>query len=118
MATKADIRNRAAESLGILPIGQALENQYKTRIDTGYGEVYAVLKEEGIAYWSISADVPEKFAPAVISLVARNCLTLGTTTTRRDLILNAAGVDGEKAHAIIRRLGAEKYKPRGKPPTF
>ena len=106
MATKADIRNRAAESLGVLPIGQALENQYKTRIDDAYAEVYAELKEEGLAYWSENSDIPAKFVPYVAALVANNALiVINTTNTRADRIEARAFI----ATRRIRELGAEPY---------
>jgi hypothetical protein len=106
MATKAKIRDRTAEFLGILPVGQTLENQYVTRLNDAYAEVYEDLKEKGIAYWSFGSEVPTKFVPHVVALVAENALTLGASKIRTDKILIKASV----AVSSIRELGAENYE--------
>lgn len=54
MATKAETRDRAATDLGILRLNQSLQHQDKVRVEAGYDEVHADLKEEGLATWARS----------------------------------------------------------------
>lgn len=72
--TIAQIRDRAAYILGILPIGQELEDQDKLRIDEAYLEVFNYLKTKGFATWPFSGEVPDDVSPWVIVRVAHNCL--------------------------------------------
>lgn len=87
MATAAEIRDRAASDLGMLMIGQSLQAQDATRITSGYTEVYAALKKEGLATWASTAAVPDELVPYVVALVADNCLnTYGVSTERYNRI--------------------------------
>lgn len=74
MATKSETRDRAANELGILRLGQTLQDQDKVRIESGYDEVYENLNEQGLAIWATTGEVPTKLVPYVVSLVADNCL--------------------------------------------
>ena len=114
MASIAQIRNRAAESLGILPIGQVLENQYVVRLEQAYAEVYAEIKEHGLAFWAADADIPDKFTPHIIALVAFNALSLGASDSR------AAKVSAQASEAIpmIRELGATRYTSDSYPKDY
>lgn len=74
MATEAEVRDRAANDLGMLRLGQSLQNQDKVRIETAYDEVYEQLKEEGLATWASDGSIPTKLVPHVAILIAHNCL--------------------------------------------
>ena len=96
--TKANVVKRAAEELGIIPVGQSLQSQHNTRITQGYTEVYRQLEEEELATWASDGNVPDKIAKHVISLVAENCLeTYPVSNDRYQRILLAA----EKARRQI-----------------
>lgn len=106
MATAAEIRDRAANDLGVLRLGQSLQSQDETRIESAYSEVYAALKVEGVATWAYSGEVPDEIVQHVASLVAENCLnTYGVSQERSQRIKDAASV----AIKEIRRLTAPSY---------
>jgi len=91
MATRAEIRDRAANDLGMLRLGQSLQAQDNTRILAAYDEVFAMLKKEGYANWTSTGAVPAEFVPYVATLVADNCLsTYGVSNDRYVRIKNAA----------------------------
>lgn len=110
MATKQEIRDRSANDLGILRIGQSLQAQDNTRILSAYAEVWAELNAESIAPWQITESVPDELVKHVVALVALNCLnTYGVSDKRYIRIMNAAGDDGVKAKRAIRLLVATPY---------
>lgn len=83
MATKAQIRDRAAHDLGILELNQSLQSQDDTRISSAYDEVYAALKRKGLATWSSNGTVPNELTPYVAALVAENCLSTYSVSQER-----------------------------------
>lgn len=93
MATKAEVRDRAATDLGILRLGQALQSQDVTRIENAYAEVHAMLVDEGLAVWAYASEVPDAIVQPVVSLIADNCLnTYGVSEIRYQRIkLEASG---------------------------
>lgn len=103
--TKAQIRDRAAEMLGYNPIRQPLESNIATRIEQAYDEVYAMLKNEGVAIWASTASVPNEIVPYMIVLVANGSLSLGVSAERYQLI------KGELPNALpmIRKYTAPHY---------
>jgi len=112
MATKAEIRNRAATDLGILRLNQALQAQDAKRVGTAYDEVHADLKKDGLASWPSNGSCPTELTPFVVALVADNCLnTYGVSIERFNRIRAAAGPlgRGEVAKAEIRRLVAQDF---------
>jgi hypothetical protein len=110
MATKAEVRDRAANDLGILRLGQSLQDQDKTRIESAYSEVYAALKKDGIATWASTGAVPDELVPHVAALVAHNCLnTYPASPERYQRIMNAAGMNGAIAKREIRKMVAPDY---------
>ena len=107
MATKNEIRDRAAQDLGILRINQSLQAQDDTRIQSAFDEVYADLRKDGLATWPSTGSSPDEITPHVVALVADNCLnTYSVSNDRYIRIKNAAGPlgKGEVAKAEIRRL--------------
>ena len=91
MATKAQVRDRAAADLGILRLNQSLQSQDTTRIEAAYDEVYAQLKKDGLAVWASTAAVPDEITPHMAALVADNCLgTYGVSPERFQRIKSAS----------------------------
>lgn len=102
MATKAEIRDRAASELGILRLGQSLQAQDDSRITAGYEEVYAFLVKEGLATWAATGDVPDSVTPYVVALTAKNCLgTYGVSELRYGRIVADAVTAMREIRAII-----------------
>ena len=121
--TKAETRDRAANDLGRLRLGQQLQDQDKKRIESGYDEVYAFLKDEGLNTWALTGSVPDKLAPYVVALVCDNCLNTYSVPLERyqriKLIVNGNPARGELgALDQIRRLVTPKYESLSEPTDF
>lgn len=100
MATVAEVRDRAANDLGLLRLGQSLQSQDSTRITTAYNEVYQQLKVDGLATWTSTGAIPAEVVQHVVAMVADNCL-------------NTYGVSPERYARIKASLAtAEKQLPR------
>lgn len=69
MATKVDLRERAAKKLGILTEARALSAYEAQTIDDVIEEEHAVLEADGLAYWSLS-DIPEGAMRGLRDIVA------------------------------------------------
>lgn len=107
MPSAAEIRNRAAQELGILTLGQDLPANHATRITQGYAEVYAQLKEDGRATWAYSDDVPNEMAQHVVFLIAENCLgTYGVSESRYQRIMMGA----QNARREIEKYSVSNYE--------
>ena len=110
--TKAEIRDRTAQEIGILQIGQSLEDTDRVRIEQGYDEVYADLKRSNLNFWSATGDIPNQFVPYVTALIAENISnTYSIPNDRYARLLPMI----QKAKAKIASLGAEPYKSIKKP---
>lgn len=83
MATQENIRDRAGNDLGILRLNQSLQDQDAKRIESAYTEVYAQLKQEGLATWAYEGEVPDEVVPYVVALVADNCLSTYGVSDKR-----------------------------------
>lgn len=68
--TKQQIVNRVAETAGIIEVGGTLESQYDILIENAYDEVYAHLKQKGLAIWRLDGSVPSELVNPVINLIA------------------------------------------------
>jgi hypothetical protein len=101
MATIAQVRDRAANDLGMLRLGQSLQHQDSTRITAGYNEVYQQLKTDGLATWTSTADIPEALVPYVVSLVADNCLNTYSTSPDRYARIKSAALMAPKEIAKL-----------------
>ena len=75
MATKIQIRETAAENLGILGEGETLPSYEASDLDQSYLEVYAVLQGLELTSWASSANIPDQYASSVAMLVAANRAT-------------------------------------------
>lgn len=75
MATVNEVKNRALEELGKLRKGQSAKPADSTDVQNSYNEVYAVLKQLGVATWTSTAAIPAEVTPHVVALVAFNRAT-------------------------------------------
>lgn len=106
MATQAETRDLAGNELGMLRLGQSLQAQDATRIETARTQVYAQLKKDGHAIWASTAAIPDELVPHVVALIAENCLgTYGVSTERYQRIKSSAVV----ARREIPKLTAPDY---------
>lgn len=111
MTTKAEIRQRVGEDLGLVPIGQTLESQDQLRIDTTFDEMYARLKEKSLAAWSSSGAVPDRLAPYFCLLMEEKLLVSYSVPESRYLrIKTGAGENGKIAIANIAELVVQEYE--------
>ena len=109
--TKAQIRDRAASELGVLPLGQALQHQDKVRIEQAYDEIYANLKSRGLASWSSTGSVPNEFVSHVVALVAYNCLnSYGVSNDRYNRISSKAGVAIQEITSLTNKSYSESQE--------
>lgn len=106
MATKAEIRDKAARKLGIKAIGQTLENPVSSDLDDAYTEVYAMLRGEDLVTWHSTAEVPDNLVWPVVALVAFSRVDeYNISGERYQRITAAAGA----AEATIRRAIQDDY---------
>ena len=70
MATATQIRETAAENLGILGEGQTLASYPTADLDQAYVEVFKELQALNLTTWASTADVPDQYAASVSMLVA------------------------------------------------
>lgn len=70
MATDAQIRETAAENLGIVGEGESLPSYEADDLDQAYIEVYNELQGLRLTTWASTADVPDQYARSVAMLVA------------------------------------------------
>lgn len=114
--TKAEIRDRvASDYLGILPLGQALQEQDKVRIEQGYDEVYEYLKEKKLATWASTASVPTNLVPHVTAMVADNCHKPYGVDQNRLLRIQTAFI---RAEPKIRELVLPEYVSQEEPKDY
>lgn len=119
MATKAEVRDRTGNELGILPLGQPLKAQDVTRIESAYDEVYAELKKEGLATWTSTAAIPDELVRFVVTLMADNCLnTYSVPVERFNRIKTDSGENGERAKREIRKFIEPFYVSTDEPTDY
>lgn len=88
--TKAEIRDDVAVELGIKRINAVLQNEHVVKIEQTYDEVYAELKEDGLANWALAGEVPNQYVQSMKMLIA-------------DRLLNAYGVSNERYTRITEK---------------
>lgn len=110
MATREEVRQRVGEDLGLVPIGQDLENQDQLRIDAGIDEAYAFLKQKNVAAFALEGDIPDDVMPHFALFVAfRLCLSYSIPDSRYVRIVALAGPKGELALAKIAEVAVQEY---------
>lgn len=111
MATKAEVRQRVGEDLSLIPVGGTLESQDQTRIDATFDEVYARLKQQGLAVWASTADVPAEVVPYYVQMMLQKLtLTYSVPAERYQRIQGEAGPDGASALMKIADLITPAYE--------
>lgn len=115
MATKANLRDRAAEYLGILRIGQGLQSQDTTRIESGYDEVFAQLKSDGLTTFASTGDCADELTPHIAYLIAESCLdTYSVSDNRYNRIVRGA----EKGIREIKKFVQPRHEETSEPQDF
>lgn len=105
--TKTEIKTRVAtDYLSLIQLNQSLESQDSTRLGQGYDEVYADLKNKGLASWASTDSVPNELAPHVIALVAKNCYKTYKPSAEKISLIEA---DALIAESSIRALINSDY---------
>lgn len=116
--TANDIRDRAAQELGILRLGQSLQNQDDVRVTQGYSEVYADLQKDSLATFA-QTSVPDELAPHVIFMVAHNCMgSYGVSEARYARIMAHCGVNNETAKREMRKVVQPYFASQGPPDDY
>lgn len=101
--------------LGLLRLGQSLQNQDDVRITAAIDECYADLKEEGLATWASTAAYPANVVPHVVALAAMNCAeSYGVSDSRFTRIQVKAAV----AKREIRKMVAPSWESLEEPENF
>jgi hypothetical protein len=106
-ATRLETVDRAANDLGVLRLGQSLQSADQTRINQAYDEVYAQLKEEGLATWTSTAAVPNEIVPHMAALICRQCTETYSLSNDR---YQRLAVKWDRAMPEIRKLTAPAYE--------
>lgn len=115
MATKAEVKQRALQLLGVLVMGQSAQEQHDARIETAYTEVYADLKDEGLATWSVSGAIPDDVSPHLVSLMAFNAADeIGVSDVRYQRIVGRS----VPAKREIRKLTTPDYESLEEPDDY
>ena len=70
MATLAQVRESAAENLGIVGEGETLPSYESADMTQAYAEVYAELQADELITWSSTANVPDQYAWSIAMLMA------------------------------------------------
>lgn len=102
MATKSEVRNRALQALGVIAIGATPQAQDATRVDAGFDEIYADIKNEGLAIWASTAAMPNEIVPHMVALVAWNCVDdYGVSPARYQRLQIAQAAAMPKIRALV-----------------
>lgn len=119
MTSKAEAKQLAGELLKIVPINQAMQSQDDTRMGEAYDQVYADLREEGLATWATSGEMNDEITPHFIALMAYNKLdSYPTSDSLYQRILRRAGFNGENAKREIRKLITPAYESLDEPTDY
>ena len=104
MATAQQIRETAAENLGILGEGETLPSYETADLDQAYIEVYSELEAFDLAAWDFADDVPDRYSSSVSALVAATRATKYQVPTDR---FERLMFEEQKAIRMIRKLQAK-----------
>jgi len=115
MATVAQVKRQSLELLGRLRLGQSFQTQDDTAMQESYDEVYANLKELGLATWASTAAIPAKVVPYVVALTAFNRIdTYGVSDSRYKRIAAKA----VSAPSAIRMLTTPPFESLEEPVDY
>lgn len=115
MATVEEVRHKAGRLLGVVRFGQALKSEDDLLLTESYAQVYDALKDEGIAIWASTSDVPDRVAMHMAALMAFNvCDDKGVSPSRYNRILSRRNV----AMPEIRRLTQPQHESLDNPVDY
>lgn len=107
MATTIEVRDHALGLLGLIPVGQAAQDQDRVEVESYYTRIYADLLSSGLATWISAGPLPDEVAPHVAALMAwQGTDTYGVSPARYQSIAAKASV----ARREIRRLVRPRYE--------
>ena len=113
--TKAQIKDRTANRLGVLARGQTLDHDDSERIEQGFNEVYEYLKKMNLASFSSTASVPNDIVPFFVTMIAYNCIDdFAVSNDRYARIVN----DFATAELKIRQLVTPDYISQDDPRDY
>ena len=72
MATNAEIRQTAAENLGVRGEGETLPSYEVADFDQAISEVYSELRQLNLTTWAETSDVPDEYARSFAMLVSES----------------------------------------------
>jgi len=111
MATNAQIRETAAENLGILGEGEVLPSYETGDLNQAITEVYSMLRQLNLVTWASTDSVPDEYAAPFAMLVADARKTKYQIPDNRYMRIMAEGwgpnLDGG-AIKMIKRLQAKQ----------
>jgi len=117
--TKTEAKQRAAELLKIVPIGQSMESQDDTRMGEAYDEIYAKLQINGTAIWASSGSMPDEVVDDFVHLMADNKINLYPVSDNLYAkIKSRVGKDGIDSLNNIRRQLGDVYEDLSPPTDF
>lgn len=96
--TIPELIQRVGEDLALVPIGQSLESQDFSRVQSCYNEVYQRINKAGYATWSSVGDIPDAAVPYVAIIMQEKLLTsYSVSEIRYNRIKQDAGPNGKVA---------------------
>lgn len=70
MATQQQLKNKAADRLGMRAIGQTLSHAQNQMFQSAYDALYDRLENDGKVAWAKSGDIPDAFLPPISAMLA------------------------------------------------
>lgn len=101
MATLAQIREGAAENLGILAEGEELPSYESADLGRAYTELYSELEILGLTNWSQTANVPDQYSWAITILTAEKRAVKYRVPAER---YQQIKLEANQALALLRKL--------------
>lgn len=95
MATKEQIRERAARALGILGQGDTLDSERTFEMDQSYIEVHGQLTVKSIVTWDFDEDIPDEYTPYIVALVAKGRMNTYPLSEARTIRVLGAAKDAQ-----------------------
>ena len=108
-ATAAQIRNKAAQRLGLKSGTLNLSSDISDDLDEAYNEIWADLEAKDIVNWDLTESVPDEFVNPVVDLVAESRVVDYAVSRERFSRIVAAASTAEKR--IRKVLDDYVYKP-------
>jgi hypothetical protein len=114
VATKAQVRNRAAGLLSRHRLGQAIPSDLTDRLNEAYTSVYEDLKNEQLTIWASAGTIPDAVSPHLAALMAYDAtddIRVSEAAMARILLkVNGNGRDIPSAKSSIRKIVTPKHE--------